>query len=115
MLVFSSPRLFQQLPDTMKMAQLFRDVLEPLLDAVHLGWSYGDRVLLWLAPCFKGDLERFYKEDSTSLEGLFDPTGLEHMDRDFSTLLYGKIKEIKSRYHIDVVSFLSPESCFVLD
>ncbi len=25
------------------------------------------------------------------------------------------IKEIKSRYHIDVVSFLSPESCFVLD
>lgn len=111
------PRFFQKLPHTMKMALLFRETLEPLLDVFHGSWAYGDRVLLWLAPCFEADLERFYQEDGTDMEGMFDVKGLEHLDRDFSMLLYRKIKELKRTYPVqaNVIAFLQPEACFFLD
>jgi hypothetical protein len=76
------------LPLTAELATVTREALEPLLVGLPAEWSYFDRVLVFLAPSVRSDVERFHDKGKRAMSDMFEEHQLEHLDQTLLASLY---------------------------
>ena len=79
------------LPRTMKAARLLRVELADRTARLPKGWPFNDRVLAFLLPNFRADVERFHQAAGPSMQDLFEPHQLEHIDESLEMMLQRKV------------------------
>src|SRR5688500_18566555 len=69
------------LPETMSIAEQSKDLLAPLLRYSPRAWSFGDMVLVLLAPDFRADIRRHYLNTGPTMMNMFDSNQIEDLDK----------------------------------
>lgn len=85
--------LLSELPLTMEKANSEKSLILPKIQSLPNSWSYEDRVLVWLDPVFKADVEEFHSETGKPLSQLFQPHQIEHLDQTFLKRLSTRLGE----------------------
>ena len=75
------------LPRTMDLANENRDLIEPKLDPSTEKFPFQDRVLIWLAPYWLGDVEQFHSGDGNSMDSNHEEYKLSRFDEHYSKVL----------------------------
>jgi len=68
------------LPRTMTLAQQNRRTVVGLIGKGDRGWPFSDRVLVWLAPHWREDIEKFRSSSADSMTRRFDQHQLAKLD-----------------------------------
>ena len=68
------------LPNTMRKAKGLSLLLSNILDYFPKKWTYLDKVLVYVAPSFRDEVEAYYDKDGPSMKELYDDDKLERFD-----------------------------------
>jgi len=71
---------------------------EPKFSELPEEWEYDDRLLAFLAPCFKEDIENYVSGSGDEMVNMFTETQIKALDRELSNLLKVYLKQ-KSRIY----------------
>ena len=94
--IFQDPSFsLSGLPLTTEKANLEKSVLLPEIKAFPRAWSYEDRILVWLAPVFRADVEEYHSESGKPLSQLLQSHQIEHLDQTFLKRLSARLGELK--------------------
>lgn len=89
-LVFSS----SSLPATMDLAAAFRPLIKVRLGNISARWPFEDRVLVWLIPGLRKDVELFHGADGPAMDQVFGQEQLANLDGHFFRILASRLDEI---------------------
>jgi hypothetical protein len=79
------------LPLTMNIADKYRKIIENSQDFPSNSWAYHDKVLVWIFPTFRDDLEKFHLRQGQELVNLINFNALKHIDEVAFDLLKEKL------------------------
>ena len=87
------PELFggSCLPRTMEFARSARRTIEARLHGIHQDWPFEDRVLVWLLPILRKDVETFHENKGRIMTEIFQPQHLAHFDEVLTRDLLTKV------------------------
>ena len=81
------------LPRTMALAQGHRRTLKVLIGEGNRRWPLGDRVLVWLAPHWREDIENYRSSSAGNMVERFAQRQLDRMDEHYE-------RELRRRLHL---------------
>lgn len=82
------------LPSTMGLANRRKAQLIFELDKSTHGFPFEDRVLIWLAPHWRGEIEAFHKSDGRGMHDTFEEHQLSKFDEHYWRMLKDKLKSL---------------------
>ena len=96
-LLLSQEDAFTQtaLPMTMSLAKALKSVIAGRLGRHTEKWPFEDRVLVWLEPSLRDDIERFHSSSGPNMVGIFKSWQVERLDQDFFRNLAERAEEIQ--------------------
>jgi len=80
------------LPRTMELANRNKPLISSSMEMQPNDWSFGDRVLVWLAEHWKDDVEKYRSSGRGSMAEQFNSFQLEHLDEHYESKLRSKIE-----------------------
>jgi hypothetical protein len=77
------------LPLTMKFADKHKSEINKTPDFPTNSYPFHDKVLVWIFPSFKEDVEKYHSDQGKEIEQLINPNALKSIDE----LAFQKLKE----------------------
>jgi hypothetical protein len=84
------------LPNTMRLADKYRNIIEPFLESKNLKWTFHDNVYAWLSPSSYKDVFDYYTGENDCLIDKFVSMQLDKLDELAFSKLGAKIRAVKA-------------------
>lgn len=80
----------------MAVAKKHRRAIAECLNNFPKDWPFEDRVLAWLVPGLEREIVHFHAKNGQSMEKVFRPHQIAHLDKDLRGQLYARIRSLRS-------------------
>ena len=82
----------------MGVAKRYRKAVLPRLAGIEEELPFEDRVLLWLAPDWSDDVQKYHRANGKALAEWLQPHQLEHLDEHYYSVLKSRLgRQSRSR------------------